>query len=158
MNGLLILSIVQVVFENDERARVFSQARAKAQEMRKPLLNAGCGALKPIGGFPRAILESDVNLDVTPQDVPRFALGSIEDIPYPDKYFGAVFCCHALEHIEDLDAGLRELHRVGDYLYVIVPRAIWPNSWLLPAHRRVFAGDRVYEKTERGWRIGHHRT
>ncbi len=154
MNPLVVLTIAQVVFENGERDRVFAQARAKARRLRKPLLNAGCGALKPIGGFPRAILESDVNLDVASQDVPRFVLGSIEDIPYQDRYFGAVFCSHVLEHIEDLDAGLRELHRVADYVYVITPRAIWPRTWLQPDHRRVFAGDRVYEKTERGWRIG----
>ncbi len=154
MNPLVVLTIVQAVFENGERDRVFGQAHARARRLRKPLLNAGCGALKPIGGFPRAIHESNVNLDIVPQDVPRFVLGSIQDIAYPDKYFGAVFCCHVLEHIEDLDAGLRELHRVADYLYVITPRAIWPRTWLQPDHRRVFAGDRVYEKTERGWRIG----
>jgi len=156
MHPFFILTITQVVFENVERAGIFQQARARALESGKPLLNAGCGELKTVGGFPRAILESDVNLDLVAQDVPRFTQAPIEDIPFPDKHFGAVFCCHALEHVDDLDLAIRELDRVADHVFVVVPRAVWPSSWLHPGHKRVFAGDRIVEKSESGWRIGGH--
>lgn len=143
MNLLLIITILQVVCENVERDTVFSQAKAKAVELGKPLLNAGCGQIKPIGGFPRAILESDVNLDISPMAVPRFVQSSVERIPYPDKYFGAAFCCHVLEHIDDLEQGLQELYRVADYVYIIVPSTIWPSTWLHTGHKRVFLDDKV---------------
>lgn len=145
MNPLLILSVIQVIVETDERNKVFDQAKARARQLGKPLLNAGCGTIKPIGGFPRAIKESNVNLDIVPQGVPRFTLASIENIPYPDKYFGAVFCCHVLEHIDNLERGLRELDRVADSVYAVVPRAIWPSSWLHGGHKRVFTGRGVHE-------------
>jgi len=148
MNPLIIITVIQVLFERTERDGVFSQAKAKALELGKPLLNAGCGALKPIGGFPKAIRESDVNLDVEPQEVPRFIQGSVEQIPYPDKYFGAVFCCHVLEHIDNLDQGLAELYRVADYVYIIVPSSIWPSTWLHTGHKRVFLDDKVLPLSE----------
>lgn len=143
MNPMIIITLIQVVSENLEREHVFEEARATANSMGKPLLNAGCGALTPIGGYPRAIYESDVNLDAVPQKVPRFVLASIEEIPYPTKYFGAAFCSHALEHVENYELAVLELHRVAYFVYIIVPESIWPSSWLHLGHRRVFRDGRV---------------
>lgn len=143
-----ILTICQVVYENAERNEIFSRAKAKAIEVNKPLLNAGCGALKLIGGFPRAIRESDINLDVKYRDVPNFVLADIENIPYPDRYFGAAFCCHVLEHVDDWKGALAELYRVSDNVFVVVPEPVWPSTWLHPGHKRVFVGDALYKEQE----------
>ena len=153
MHPLLIFGIAGYIYEFSEREAVFIQARAKADELGKPLLNAGCGGFRFIGGFPRGILESDVNLDIEPRDVPHFTLANLENIPYPDKYFGAVFCSHTLEHIDNWRRGLAELNRVSDNVYVIVPKAIWVSNWLNPTHKRFFLGDQVYERTNNGWVI-----
>lgn len=130
--------LLQVISENLEREKVFSEAKAKSIQTGKPLLNAGCGSIKLIGGFTRAILESDVNLDIDPREVPDFVQASIEDIPFPDKYFGVVFCCHVLEHVESLEAAKGELERVADYQFIITPSPIFPLSVLHPGHKRVF--------------------
>ena len=145
MNPLIIFYICQVIYEANERETVFNKAKAKSMNSGKPLLNAGCGELRAIGGFPRAIYESDVNLDVVPRAVPRFTMASIEDIPYSDKHFGSVFCCHALEHVDNLDSALSELHRVADEVFIIVPKPVWMTTWVWPGHRRVFIGDKVVE-------------
>ena len=153
MHPLLIYGIAGWVYEFAEREAVFIRAQAKANELGKPLLNAGCGGFKFIGAFPRGILESDVNLDVQPRDVPRFTLASVEEIPFPDKHFGAAFCSHVLEHTADWRKALAELHRVADHVYIIVPKAIWLGNWLNPQHQRFFVGDKVYERTDNGWQI-----
>lgn len=122
--------IVEVV----EKELVFSEARATANRLGKPLLNAGCGIF-----FWRAINGSDVNMDVTPRDVPRFVLGSIEDMSmFRDKEFGAVFCSHVLEHVKDLERARSELERVADYQFIITPSPFFLSGWLSPWHRRIF--------------------
>lgn len=153
MHPLLIYGIAGWVYEFFEREAIFSRAQNKASELGKPLLNAGCGGFKMIGSFPRGILESDVNLDITPRDVPRFTLASVEDIPFEDKHFGAVFCSHVLEHTADWRKALAELHRVGDHVFIVVPKGIWLGNWLNPTHQRFFVGDMVYERTAEGWAI-----
>ena len=150
MNPLLIFAIIGYTCEFVEKGAVFSQARAKANQLGKPLLNAGCGNL-----YWEAIYGSDVNLDNKPRNVPRFVLGSIEDIPYPDKYFGVVFCSHVLEHTDNWHKAYSELNRVADYIYIIVPKPIWVSNWLNLDHKRFFIGNEVYERTDQGWRAEH---
>lgn len=134
------------IYEYGEKGKILKEAKMKAMELGKPLLNAGCGQL-----YWHAINEADVNLDNKARDASRFVLASIEDIPYPDKYFGAVFCSHTLEHASDWRRGLSELHRVADNVYVIVPKPIWIGNWLNPYHKRIFANGNVFEFSSRRW-------
>lgn len=36
----------------------------------------------------------------------------VQQIPYPDETFDMVLCNHTLEHVDNVDAALREIHRV----------------------------------------------
>lgn len=136
----------EYIYEYDQKGKILKEAKMKAMELGKPLLNAGCGQL-----YWHAINEADVNLDNEARDVSRFVLASIEDIPYPDKYFGAAFCSHTLEHASDWRRGLSELHRVADNVYFIVPKPIWIGNWLNPNHKRVFANGKVWEFPSGRW-------
>lgn len=140
MNPLIIFLCAGYAYEYLEKVAVFNQAKTKAKELGKPLLNAGCGWY-----YRQAINESDINLDIVPRNVPNFVLAPVESIPFPDKYFGAVFCSHVVEHTENLETAMAELRRVSDFQFIIVPEPIWLNNWLNPSHRRVFVGDKVIE-------------
>ena len=138
--------VCEYIYEYGEKEKVLKKAKMKAMELGKPLLNAGCGQI-----YWHAINEADVNLDNQERGVPRFVLASIEDIPYPDKYFGAVFCSHTLEHASDWRRSLSELHRIADNVYIIVPKPIWIGNWLNPHHKRVFTNGKVWEFSSRRW-------
>ncbi len=46
-----------------------------------------------------------------------------EALPFPDRSFDTVTCCHVLEHVQDASATVRELRRVARRrLVVVVPR------------------------------------
>jgi len=114
---------------------VFYKARAAARAAGKPLLNVGCKSVYTDA--------SDVNLDIVPRDVPRFTRGDIQELDmFRNKQFGAVYASHVLEHVEDPDAALRELHRVADNVFVITPLPVWPWSWLHPDHKWIMWGTR----------------
>jgi hypothetical protein len=136
----MIELLLQLPFEEQQREDVFNAARATATYLGKPLLNAGCGGPEK---FLRALENSDVNLDVIPREVPNFVLGSIEDLSmFRNKQFGAVFCSHVLEHVQNLEKAKSELDRVSDYQYYITPSPLFGFTWLSPFHRRVFADTR----------------
>jgi SAM-dependent methyltransferase len=109
---------------------VFNQARNAARRTGKPLLNAGCGS---------AYTElSDVNLDIVTKKVENFVHGDIQNLGmFREKQFGAVYASHVVEHVEDLDAALAELHRVADHVFIITPFPLWPWAWLWPDHKWV---------------------
>ena len=51
----------------------------------------------------------------------------IQDIQYPDQSFDVVICCHVIEHVDDDDKAMRELHRVlrkGGFAVLQVPLAL----------------------------------
>ena len=113
----------------------------EAKSRRKPVLNVGAGTpdsslrAKLIG----PTLWGDVNMDIaskektcTPDNV---CYGDINDIPYPDKYFGAVIASHVIEHVNDPDKALSEMHRVANKVYAIVPKWWAPHTWLYPDHK-----------------------
>ena len=107
---------------------IFNEAKSAARTVNKPLLNAGCKTV-----FTDS---SDINLDIVPRDVPRFILGDIQDLNmFRNKQIGAVYASHVLEHVEDPDAALQELHRVADNVFVITPLPIFPWTWLHPDHK-----------------------
>jgi len=114
---------------------VFGQAKRAADRCGKPLLNVGCKSVYTDS--------SDVNLDIVARDVPRFVRGDIQDLKmFTDKEFGAVYASHVLEHVEDPDAALKELHRISENVFVITPLPIWPWTWLHRDHKWILQGTR----------------
>jgi SAM-dependent methyltransferase len=110
---------------------IFEEAKNAARSARKPLLNAGCGNAY--------IEQSDVNMDAAQKRVANFVNGDIQNMwMFHDKQFGAVYASHVLEHVEDPDAALKELHRVADAVFVITPLPFWPSAWLGHGHKWVF--------------------
>lgn len=52
-----------------------------------------------------------------------FMTGDIENLPFPDKSFDTVVCCHTLEHVQNVDVAIAELRRLAyKRLIVVVPR------------------------------------
>lgn len=71
----------------------------------------------------------------------RGVAGIAENLPYPDKYFGAVVAADTIEHVFDIPATLREIARVlvsGGRFALSVPT---PNSLPKWAYNR-FLGER----------------
>lgn len=123
----------EVVVEARERIVVFEEARATADRLGKPLLNIACGDLL------WAAEMSDLNADLVPRDVPRFLQADIQDLwMIPSKAFGVAVSSHTLEHVQDPQRALAELHRVADLVYVITPRPFFPAAWVSPQHLWVF--------------------
>ena len=120
--------------EHAERWMVFRRAREAADRLGLPLLNFGCGTLRPYVDL------ADVNADVVPRRVPNFLLvGRDGRLPLRDKSVVA-FCSHVLEHVERPDETLRELSRVSAALYVVLPKWWNVSAWLHLGHRRVYIG------------------
>jgi len=124
---------IQQMVEAQERHQVFSQARAYADSMGKPLLVVGAPKWKfshPYG---------DVTIDISPRftDDPNVEIVDVRNIPYPDHYFGAAFASHVLEHlptIEDAFRALDEMERVADKVFVVSPHKTSIFAWLHPDH------------------------
>ena len=57
-----------------------------------------------------------------------------------NNQFGAVYASHVLEHVEDPNAALRELHRIAENVFVITPLPLWPSAWPDPDHKWFFWG------------------
>ena len=131
------------------------KAVAAAQRRGKPLLNVGAGT--PGSSIRVSILGptmwGDVNCDVagsgscTPDHVCHC---DIHNIPYPDKYFGAVIASHVLEHVDDPQRALREMHRVADEVFFVVPRWWGLHTWLQTEHKWYITKDmRLYPLWQR---------
>jgi len=114
------------VYQQVEKQKAFNEAYAYAEQVKKPVLNAGCGSLPPYG---------DVNLDVVPKSVPNFVLGDIEDMPFEDKEFASCVASHVLEHTNDPEKALRECERVADRVWIIEPPLWDSGTWLTPTHK-----------------------
>lgn len=59
---------------------------------------------------------------------------------FKNNQFGAVYASHVLEHVEDPNAALRELHRIAENVFVITPLPLWPSAWPDPDHKWFFWG------------------
>lgn len=145
------------------------------------LLDVGCGP----GAYTlrmAADYDSVVGMDVDRTRVEAFArgippgrqiaamVGDAEHMPYPDESFDAVTAIEVLEHISNLPACLREVHRVlkpGGIFFLTTPnrwfpvethgvtirgrrrRGLWACfvTWVRPVHRRV-SGARAFTRRE----------
>ena len=133
---------VSVSLEMKERLTAFTEARALADRLLKPLANIGCGGPRNLANIitPRFLEESDVNVDVVPRDVPNFKQADIYHLPFTDKEIGVAWVSHILEHLEDPDAAVKEVERVSDFQFFLVPDW-WSSSAAIPSHRWIFTSD-----------------
>ncbi len=134
--GLALGTYEGIHFSEDlkERREVYALARAYADERRKPLLVVGAPKLNfnhPCG---------DITIDIDPtwlKYCPNGEIADVRDIPYPDKYFGASYCSHVLEHlftVDDCYQALSELDRVSDGVFIVVPDKSSIAAWFWPGH------------------------
>ncbi len=67
----------------------------------------------------------------------KFVNASGEKLPFDDKSFDYVICCHVMEHVEDPQSFVNELARVGKRGYLEIPSLI--GEFLVPkeAHKWV---------------------
>ena len=87
------------------------------------------------------------------------AVGSVDDLPYPDEYFDAVFDFGMLHHVVDWQAGVAEIRRVlkpsGAFFFEEVTRAAL-NRWIYrtfldhPAENRFNESEFLAELTVNG--------
>lgn len=89
-------------------------------------LNVGCG---------RIILDGYVNVDALGGDL----RADVCHLPFKETAFDFVLASHSLEHIQDLNAAMREIHRVlkpGGFLMARVPYGL--RGLLDPFHHHAF--------------------
>jgi len=98
---------------------------------RKWDLNICCGKTDGCG----------VNADIFHHaDLPNFIrLESVYRLPFRDHQFETVLCSHTMEHVEDPDAFLKELARVGNEVTIVLP-PLWDLAGALNVfeHRWIF--------------------
>jgi len=109
-----------------ERVLFYRLAEKYAKIVGKPLLVIG----KPKGrhGY------GDVCVDWDGVD-PKCVKEDVQALPYADKQFGACFCSHVLEHVEDATKAYAEMARVADRVWVAYPHAWSAMAWIHPDHR-----------------------
>jgi len=118
-----------------ERERAFAEARSYADSVGKSLLVVGT----PKTGFHMYHPCGDYTIDID-DSIPTdcdVQIADVRDIPYPDFFFGSVFCSHVLEHLptpEDAYLALKEMERVADRYYIVVPNKSSIIAWLHPDH------------------------
>jgi hypothetical protein len=120
-----------------QRRHALKRAREHAASVGRPVLNYGCEATD----------FGDVNVDIVDQPVSNFTLiePSPAPMPFPSGAFGAVVCCHVIEHVPDPWALRAELERVADRVFMVAPSPIFLWTWLWPEHRWVFIRGKAYE-------------
>lgn len=133
---------VSVASELRERLTAFTEARALADQLRKPLANIGCGGPRNLANIftSRFLEESDVNVDVVPRNVANFRLADIYHLPFADNEIGVAWVSHILEHLKDPDAAIKEVERVSSFQFFLVPDW-WSSSASIPSHRWIFTSD-----------------
>ena len=129
--------------QQEDRDRKYELARAYADHVGKPLLVVS----GPYGatGFRRALNLpahgfGDVCIDIAPEaciDSAQYVEADVRSIPYPDKFFGAAFASHCLEHLptaQDAIDAVNELNRVADIVLVAYPTPESMVACLVPDH------------------------
>lgn len=141
MNGWTILKTLVMyeatlgLKENMERHNFYKSAREYSNNVGKPLLVVGMQRhwWEPNNG--------DVTIDVDPKinTIPSGLWADEREIPFPDKYFGAVYNAHTLEHMpteEDIELAISECIRVADKAIFLCPSPYGIYSSLFcPAHK-----------------------
>jgi len=126
------------LIEDDERRTIFNAARNHANTLNQPLVNYGCGTKQPYAN------QSDINLDCTPRNVPRFTLIPRDGrIPLPNNS-AIIYAAHVLEHVDNPEKVLKEMTRVGP-TYIALPKWYNLSNWVHPNHKRIFTSGNPIE-------------
>lgn len=111
------------------------------------ILDAGCGSGRNMVDFARygtvtGVEISDASLErARMRGVGEVVQCSITEMPFPDGHFDVAVCLDVVEHIEDEQGALRELHRVvrpGGSLMITVPayQWLWSDHDVINHHQR----------------------
>lgn len=95
-------------------------------------LNLGCG---------KKIKKGYVNLDLFPLPGVDVVADVNKKLPFEDNMFEEILTEHVLEHVDDLDFVLGELHRVtkrGGVIKIFVPHFTNFGAYTDPTHKRFF--------------------
>jgi len=95
-------------------------------------LNLGCG---------KDIKKGYVNLDFFPLEGVDVVADITKRLPFDDDTFDAVFTAHVLEHVEDLNSLMSELHRItkkDGRIRIFVPHFTNFGAYTDPTHKRFF--------------------
>ncbi len=95
-------------------------------------LNLGCG---------KDIKEGYINLDIVSLEGVDVVADIEKELPFEDNYFDEVYSDNVLEHVENLDMLLKELHRIckkEGLIHIIVPHFSFFGSYTDPTHKRFF--------------------
>lgn len=146
MNPILILAGWQLLAsakENKERILVYDEALKYSRQVKKPLVVIG----GPKGNTKAGIIfgkwahgAGDLCIDINEEACgnANYLNADIKQIPLPDKYAGAVFVSHVLEHLnhkEDCIKAIQEITRIADRVYIVGPHKWNPFAWLHPDHK-----------------------
>ena len=71
-------------------------------------------------------------------DFINLTLGNIHHLPYKDKEFDSVICCHTIEHLLDLKTCITELIRVAKKEIIVVTPCQKPFFYTLDEHVNFF--------------------
>jgi SAM-dependent methyltransferase len=88
--------------------------------------------------------------DIKVLDKQQFISADGENLPFADKEFDYVICCHVLEHVDDPVKFLSEIFRVGKRGYIETPSLIGENlapreshKWIIHEHNnRLYLADK----------------
>jgi SAM-dependent methyltransferase len=119
------------------------------------VLDVGCGSgrnLQLLGQFGRVqgVEPEGPGLDACRADgLTNVVAGSADAIPFPDASFDLLTSLDVLEHLDDDDAGVAEIHRVlrpGGHALITVPayRFLWSVHDEALGHRRRYVASEVH--------------
>jgi hypothetical protein len=128
------------ISEFTERNKVYEIAKSCAADLDKPLVVVG-GNTVQLWGITISIEihgSGDACFDLNPDAcTANYINADVRDIPLADKYAGAVFCSHLLEHmptVYDAQLAMQELNRIADAVFICYPSKLNIMAWIHPDH------------------------
>ena len=117
-----------------ERHHYYNAAKNYCAMVGKPLLRIGMrrSVFEPPNG------DYTLDIDEAVLRIPGGVVGDERAIPFSDKFFGASFNEHTLEHLhtaEDVEKAIRECCRVADHAILLAPSPYSIIGLLHPDHK-----------------------
>lgn len=117
----------------DTRSRVFDRARARAEQLGRPLVVVGA----PDGGVTAGYGCGDVTVDLAGSTCPNALAADIaKPLPFADDSV-VVFVSCVLEYVDDYEGSMRELRRIaGEQLFIVRVEPWTLTAFLYPGAKR----------------------